>query len=509
MKRSSITAVVAAMSIWLITGCLNGGVQVNNGDGPAESAAKPVTIVINSLGMTFPPGMDENDNPYLHYIETHTGLDIGVVLPPQQVYEEKLDVLMSSGSVPDLIHTFDPVWLDGYAKRKALLPLESLIDRFGPALKELIPEEAWEQVSYNGHIYAVPSLNEVPGTEIVYARKDWLDRLGMKPPVTLDEYYEVIRAFTLDDPDGNGADDTLGLIMTENLGRSGPFFGAFGTQLDRWLERDGRLVYGSVLPETKEALVFFARLYGEGLLDPEFPLNRLKNLHDKIENGVVGLYSATWYDTRGPIAASKAKDPSAEWIALPYPTGKDGRNGTYAQEMIRGYNVVPAGAANPEGVIRMLNFIAGEGHRTLKLGFENEIWSLQDGRIVTNFAEHDKHLYRGMYQALVDVKDPVLFKQRLDSLGDFDLYDNLRRIEDHAIPNAFTGAPTEAMSKYRAKLNELKMEELFTKIVMGIEPLDAFDRFAEQWREAGGDEMTREVNEWYARKNKESEGAIP
>ncbi|PAD80233.1 peptide permease [Paenibacillus campinasensis] len=481
--------------IVLSAGC--DGPRLPTPDHPPDAKPKsPINIVISNLGMTFPAGMDENDNRYLNYIEEQTGLDIRVNTPPPEVYNEKLDVIMSSGNLPDMLHTYDPVWFDHYAKLGALHPLDELLDQYGPNLKAKIPAEVWDRVKYGGNIYAVPSLNEVTGVELMYVRKDWLDRLELAPPVTLEDYYEVIRGFTLDDPDGNGQQDTIGLTLTSKLGRSSPFFGAFGTQLDTWFERDGKLVYGNILPETKEALAFFNRLYQENLLDSEFPLNLQSSVHEKIENGKVGLFSAAWYDTRGPIAANKLKDPNAEWIMLEYPTGPEGHSGVYGKDVIRGYNVIPATSEHAAEVIKMLDFIVSD-YRTLKLGFENEIWRWENGVMVTDFALHDEHLYRGIYQSLVDVPDPVLFKERLDSLGDFNLYNNLEMINQHIIPNAFYGVPTPAMSKYSKKLD--RMEDVFTKIIMGIEPLDAFDTYVEQWRQEGGDEITKEVNEWYTR----------
>ncbi|MDF2721095.1 MAG: peptide permease, partial [Paenibacillus sp.] len=295
------------------------------GGGGEDGNKEKISIVTTSLGMTFPSGMNENKNPYLAYIEKMTNLDIDVFLPSSESYEEKLNIIMTSSNLPDMLYTGNDVWLANYVKQGKLRPLDDEIAKYGPALKDKIPQEAWNKVTFNGHIYAIPSLNEVKGIELMYARKDWLDRLGLKPPQTLDEYAQVIRAFATQDPDGNGKPDTIGLLMTENLGRSAPFFGAFGTQLNVWLERDGKLAFSNTLPETKQALAFLHQLYGEGLIDPEFPLNRVQNLYfDKIVSGQVGLFSATWYDTRGPIDQNKQKDPNAQWIPLEYPTGAQG-----------------------------------------------------------------------------------------------------------------------------------------------------------------------------------------
>ena len=492
-RKLRLVSTIFVTAFFISSGCDVPGSLKNRQEHP-KSEARSISIVISNLGMTFPSGMDENDNRYLNYIEGQTGLDIQITTPPTEVYDEKLDVIMSSGNLPDMLHAYEPVWFGNYAKQGAFQPLDDLIDQYGPHLKEKIPAEAWDRVRYGGKIYAVPSLNEVSGVELMYGRKDWLDRLGLQPPKTLKEYREVIRAFTRDDPDGNGIDDTIGLTLTIDLGRSSPFFGAFGTQLNTWFERDGKLVNGSILPETKEALAYLNGLYEEGLLDREFPLNLQNNLFEKIEDGKVGLFSATWYDTRGPIAANKLKDPQAEWIALPYPTGPEGQKGVYEKDLIRGYNVIPAGSSKAKEVIQFLDFIVSD-YKNLKLGFENEIWRLENGRMITDFKKHDEHLYRGIYQALVDVPDPVLSKKRLDSLGDFHLYDNLEMISQNVIKNGFYGIPTQAMSKYDKRLGEL--QGIFTSIILGIEPIGSFDRFVEQWKREGGEEITKEVNLWF------------
>ncbi|GIP37682.1 lipoprotein LipO [Paenibacillus sp. J31TS4] len=502
VRNRTAWAAVSAAAAFLSAGCLSPAPSSPSGDaGTAAGKTDTVTILINSLGLTFPNGLDENNNPYLDYIEKGAGLDVKVILPPLEGYGEKLNMIMSSGNTPDMISAFDDAWVANYARQNALLPLDELIDKFGPDLKKKIPKEAWESVTYDGKIYAIPSMNEIKGIELMYARKDWLDRLGLKPPRTLDEYYQVIRAFAQDDPDGNGKQDTVGLVMTENLGRSAPFFGAFGVQLNQWVERDGKLVYANILPEMREALQFMNRLYREKLLDPEFPLNKKKYMEEKIVSGKAGLFSAAWFDTRGPIEENRKLDPKAEWIPLEFPVGPRGEKGVYSVPLARAFQVVPASSRRGEQVVRLLNFLAGEGHRTVKLGFENEIWKRVDGKMVTNFEEHDRQLYRGMYSALMDLEEPEMSRERLDSLGErFHLYENTQRIDANLITDAFQGLPTPSMSRYNAKL--LALQDVFTKIVVGAVPITAFDTYVERWKAEGGDQITKEVNEWYRKADK-------
>ncbi|KHF31042.1 hypothetical protein CM49_06447 [Paenibacillus sp. P1XP2] len=56
------------------------------------------------------------------------------------------------------------------------------------------------------------------------------------------------------------------------------------------------------------------------------------------------------------------------------------------------------------------------------------------------------------------------------------------------------------MVEKREILNR-KRDEIFLKIIMNQVPIDEFDKFVEEWKKLGGDDITKEVNEWYA-KNK-------
>ncbi|GGI45179.1 lipoprotein LipO [Paenibacillus marchantiophytorum] len=496
-KRKQFVHVILT---WITCLTVSGCSYQENGNLSASSPnakAPAIRIVANSLGLNFPEGMDANNNPYLAYIEKNTGVEVSVTLPPLNGYDEKLNVIMTSGDPPDLLNTSSPSWFVNFVNQKALTPLNSYIERYGPNLKAKIPKEAWDHVTVNGNIYAIPSLNEVKGTEIMYVRKDWLDKLGLEPPRTIEEYTAVMKAFAERDPDGNGQKDTFGLSILERLGRTSPFLGAFGVQKNAWYEREGKLVYAGILPEMKEALAYLRSLYEQNILDPEFPLNKIDVLNEKVALGKVGLFSAAWSDTRASIAENRKNDPQAVWIPLDFPIGPSGNRGVYSTSNVRSYNVVPVKSQNAESVVKFLDFIAGPGQKTLKLGFENKVWKQVNGKLTIQFDEHIKQAYRGIYGALADTVDPAMTRDRLEGLGEqYRLYDNLQRIESHLQLNRFNGPPTPAMGKHQVKLSKLQ-EETFTRIIAGMSPLDEFDAFVKRWKEAGGDEISGEVNEWW------------
>lgn len=511
MKRMKqiVTALLLVTMIW-ITACSSTTPNQANtppaSQNPSTSGSednsevlekKSIRVVYNNGGRKFPDGLDENNNPYIDYIRENTNLDITLQIPPADGYQDALNVIMASGDLPDSIYTFDASWFENYVKQNALQPLNEWIDKYGPDLKNNIPEDAWKTVTIDGNIYAIPSMNSEPGNEIMYVRQDWLNNLGLQPPKTLEEYREVMRAFAEDDPDGNGKNDTYGYIMAENMARMAPLVGAFGIQKGMWTDRDGQLVNSSILPEMKEALAFISDLHKDKLLDPEWMLNKEANFSEKIASGQVGLFSAFWYDTRGPILTSKNNDPAAEWIPLEFPVGPEGKQGTVGNGYIAGYNVVPITSKSPDAVVRMLNFMNGDGYRTLLLGFEDEVWSIQDGEIVTDFEKHNEHIYRQTLGESIRPYGAKEEKDRLDSLGvEFNLNDNLNRIEQVAIRDQYFGVPTPGMGKYKADLTKLEAE-YFTKIVVGQLPIDAFDDFVAEWKKKGGDEITAEVNVWY------------
>jgi len=499
----TIIKLSAVMVISLLAGCESrSAVDVSAGL-LSDSSRPAISMVVNNSDRKFPDGMNENNNPYLQFIEDATGVNITLIVPQTNGYQETLNTIMNSSDQPDLIQTADPLWVYRQVTEQALLPLDDLIASYAPELFQIFPKEAWEAVTFNGQIYAIPSLNEVSGNEVIYARKDWLDALGLEPPRTLEQYYEVMYAFTYNDPDQNGADDTYGLtIIPSGLSRTAPFFGAFGVprglnQIGMWKEEDGKLVYSGILPETKNALAYLAKLYGDGILDREFILNKLSSFKDKIINGRVGLFSAAWYDTRGPILENMKQDPKAEWIRLEYPVGYNGESGTAEYDLIQSYSVIPKGSSHAKEVLEVLHFIAGEGYRELKLGFEGEVWTKQSDVMVTDFAEHEKHIYRGTLHAIADPNDAAVRKDRLDSLGkQYHLNENVEYIVQNVLHSDYRGPQTASMRKYGTQLLKLE-EEAYLKIIMGISPEQEFEKFAKQWITDGGWEITNEVNAWY------------
>jgi putative aldouronate transport system substrate-binding protein len=69
---------------------------------------------------------------------------------------------------------------------------------------------------------------------------------------------------------------------------------------------------------------------------------------------------------------------------------------------------------------------------------------------------------------------------------------------DAGLPDEFYGVPTPAMAEKSPALDKMR-DEVFTRIILG-EPVDAtFDQFVKDWKNLGGDDITKEVNAWYTK----------
>ena len=114
----------------------------------------------------------------------------------------------------------------------------------------------------------------------MWIRQDWLDNLGLEVPRTWDEMAAVAEAFVTQDPDGNGEADTIGILGPSNSDHMNaiganqfgldPLFSSFQSYPQYWLQdEDGTVEYGSIQPETREALEKISKLYTNKLIDPE------------------------------------------------------------------------------------------------------------------------------------------------------------------------------------------------------------------------------------------------
>ncbi|WP_199621752.1 extracellular solute-binding protein [Paenibacillus alkalitolerans] len=311
-------------------------------------------------------------------IERLTGIEIEINKPASD-YNQKLTAAISAGEKYDIIMLSKPQ-MNELAAQGVLTDLtdfansaENLTD------PEIIPTDEWNQLrDENGKIFGV--FTKFQGGTMPIVRADWLRKLNLQEPKTLDEFYNVLKAFKEQDPDGNGKADTYGL-STAGLYEIQGFMSAAGLK-QRYVMADGK----RTIPYATEAAVpvyeFFAKLYKEGILDPNFATNdtaKMRNLFLADRVGMVTYWDA-WVGLFNNMR--KEQDPNTEFEAK----GILGAQGPDGKVILRRGDpdvfAIPVNAEHPETAKEFINWWhTNDGIRLGSIGIKDTDWVEKDGKI--------------------------------------------------------------------------------------------------------------------------------
>jgi putative aldouronate transport system substrate-binding protein len=308
-----------------------------------------------------------------------------VIVPTGADGEAKLNAVAAANDLPDLFQLVSA----NNDNRGALLRLVDLglvapVDDLMP----LMPERsklhyndplAIDLVTFNGQQYGLPEPPPLPKREGFVIRKDWLDKLSLEAPTTPEELLAVATAFTEDDPDGNGQDDTFGLggfIVGQGLGNRFDFIlGAYGVP-GVWNFADPANFGLNVRnPQYPEALAYFKSLVDAKVIDPDWPTLTRDDFRARWKQGLFGIM---WEDFAALTNKSNYEPfdtnfPEAEWIPLAAPVGPndDASYGVYTgRGQIFAVSQKAVDDGKGEAIAHLLEWIATDGYYLLGFGEE-------------------------------------------------------------------------------------------------------------------------------------------
>ncbi|MEV0147493.1 MULTISPECIES: extracellular solute-binding protein [unclassified Nonomuraea] len=289
-----------------LTAALTASACSGGGDAPA---ADPNTItVMSKLFGTAPDPKGEMQQA----VEKFIGKKLQINWVPNAEYTDKINVTLASGNLPQVmvVDPKNPSFVKA-AQAGAFWDLTDKLDKY-PNLKQADPRTAMN-ASVNGKIYGLyrmrPQLRSA-----VLIRKDWLEKVGLKLPETVDDLYDIAKAFAEKDPDGNGKKDTYGLIIPKwpgNYATSSPYdvletwFGA----PNGWGERNGKLVPGFDTPEFLEANKFLKKMVDEGLVNPDFATLDSAKWNEPFHQGKGGIIIDVNIRSRALLDLFREDDP--------------------------------------------------------------------------------------------------------------------------------------------------------------------------------------------------------
>lgn len=249
---------------------------------PQEEEPFAITLMYNFDGVEFP----EAGNEIQTYIEAVTNTKLTISALPGSAFEEKLPVMIASNEMPDAFpiprrHQKLPYIINAI-QSDLFWEIGPYLDQF-PNLSKINPV-IYDNIKYDGKIYGLPRERALARRALQY-RSDWLANVNMEEPKTIDDFYNMLVAFTKNDPDGNGKDDTYGLSAKEVGIWFAPYFGA----PNQWKVENGKFIRDVQTEEFLNALKFEKKLYDEGLMNKDFAVVDRAQWTGAVENGQAGV----------------------------------------------------------------------------------------------------------------------------------------------------------------------------------------------------------------------------
>jgi len=561
MKQSSIKMWVAALSVCtLLTATACGGEgasdapdapasgQTDAADDGAQAAPKdPFGPLPEKTKMTIfreladdlllPEGETATDNRYISLFEEKFNIDyeFPITIKAGPGAADKAKMLIASNDIPDGMSVGYNMFLQ-MVKSDMLADLtQAFEDYASPALKEVLQTDGGKAlglVTVDGKLYGIPSMGTLHDQDpLLWVRKDWLDKLGLPEPETLEDLMTIARAFKNDDPDGDGAADTIGLpgvagFVNES---SSPFafdgiFDAHKAYMKLWLKDGAGYTYGSITPEAKNAIGFLRDMYAEGLIPKDFAILTQEKTVEGIVSGQAGMFFGPWWSGWWPLTDAVKNDPAADWQAYAL-QNVDGEYKAKQMTPIGSIAVLKKGFPYPEALVKTMNGyyamqlddpapMGGDPYEGLPLPSWQSVpipiplWradsvvldhlgiqAILDGteapKVGAATLENYKVVADNWSKGIDELKkNPDLYGEPVSRMiGAGEIVEK----DIQPVYGDFFGT-TSSMEKKKANLDKLETDA-FLKIITGEEPIDYFDAFVEQWKSMGGQDILNEIAE--------------
>lgn len=468
---------------------------------PEASSAEIENDAPTRLSIVLPQVGDipEKGNEIERLIEkyTHTKLDFQWV--PNAAYIDKINVIIASNEMPKLLSVeYTPTIIGAIQS--------DLFWELGPFLKEYknLSEQNsqyYNNVSVNGKIYGIPNFREMGRAGFIY-RKDWMDRLGLKQPRSIEEWYEALKAFALKDPDNNGKDDTFGMVLYKkyNEGQA-----SLTTRMavslgapNKWSVENGSFKPEFMSKEYEDVLKLFRRLYSEKLINQDFAVLDLTEAERLYDSGRVAIrvtvaqnaksqqdrLSKT--DAKAIVDVEPMRGPQGIRVA-----GETGNNGFY---------VIPKSSVRTEEELRkVLSFLdqmMDPQMATLLLrGIENKHFVYKEDKTeYTNFTAFQREVkpYRDNLPQLEGYHVAPLINTPLGEKSQKIAEDNFRYLVPNPVLSLFSPTYSE-----RGKDLEQMMWDAQTRYIMGKIDEAGWKAEIENWKQAGGSSIMEEYKADY------------
>jgi len=481
---------------------------------PASSAATPETAKKHTITMVdfrynaVPP----SDGAGIQMINEKFNVDFKPQYVIRSDYDQKLSAIVASGDIPDIIVMEAP---DSnfykWAKQGAFLPLNEYFDKY-ETLK-LIPDNVRKAVTVGGKIVAVQKYLTENYQLTPIIRKDWLDKLGLPVPQSYDDLKKTALAFTKDDPDGNGKNDTYGIAMSQNIN---PHFGMgayWDTEAWYHKNKDGQLIPGMISDARKSHIQWLTDLYKEGAITKDFALLNWAQTNKEFYSGKAGIFIGT---PRGmnPTFMQGLVDvnPKANVVPIPPFKAPDGSQGFVSSPGYYGIIMISAKLSKEPDKVKKILEIIDYGRKFFPIeqrnasnadfdwinGKNGQGYKIENGSVRREKEEKGlapfNYLPDNRMWAPNDAANGYSKEYAVPLLRD--LTTNLEKMhtETKHLVNPVYSIFSETRALKDTELNKYLYTEQ-TKMIFGEKPVSDWEQMVKEWSDKGGSQIIKEVND--------------
>lgn len=520
MKKKKIAAMLVPVLLAGIATACSSGEKAGQTPDPVTSdsgAAKPKSSVFTWLVADRVEGPVRQDWEVFKELEKKTGAKIEFQAVPAASFAEKQKILIATNSVTDLMLVSNQEGRE-YGQEKIFLNLKDYLDQ-APNIKKFFdsnPEAKAQATAADGGLYTIPQLDSYIGgkgfNQAWYVRQDLMDKYGLKAPTTLDELYQLLKAFKQQNPDSYPL--TLTPPESGEMGVYGVFMKAF-TGIQGYINlnpENDQFAFTGNQKGFKEALQFMNKLYSEKLLDPEYSLLTRAQYDERLISSK--SFVTYYWKADVELLQSKARTASGNQQFnldgfLPV-TAPGVKNYLFSRPVVGSLGMaVSAKVKDKQAAVKLIDYLVGEeGKKLLNLGIEGKTYKMVDGKphFMEEFGTAPYNTLRRDY----GVWYPMIgFDFALPRLAWESALDEKTKKINAAYEPLVISAPRsyvktkEEQEMEKSKLNNLTkyLDQRMAEFVMGKTPIndEKINDLIEQSKKLGLDDIVNMYNTAYKR----------
>ncbi|WP_248926898.1 extracellular solute-binding protein [Paenibacillus hamazuiensis] len=447
------------------------------------------------------------NNDLIEALQKMTGTALNIEWVPNDIYRDRMINAIETNSLKKVtfVSQTDYVFVKNAIRSNMFWEIGPYLDLY-PNLKTL-NKSILEETTIDGKLYGLYA-ERPPSRQGIILRKDWLDKLGLKPPGSLDELYNVLKQFTYGDPDGNGRQDTVGLADRSDL-----IFGAFKTLSsyfgtpNGWALQEGKFIPDFATPEYMNTMNYMKKLYDDGLINKDFPVTSKQVQRYMLISGKAGAVIGTMQDAPKLSDEMTKINPQAELTLANRILGPKGY-GVWSIESFSGLFMFSKKAIKTEEELRSIlafydRLMKPDASNLLQYGIQGVHYTVKDGKaLIIKKANESRNADVMPLEALLiaNLSNPAILKiheEGQDPL--FVMADRLTADNNNMlIRNPTENLTSPTYDSTGAELWQIIYNATYNYMLGRIDAA-GFRSEIVNWERKGGSNIIEEYNEAYAK----------